>query len=96
MPNETLQLQEALAQIQRLRTDVDNLSAQFFKNNFSSSQTFSKDIICTASFQLPSYSNAPSVGVVGQLIEVSGIAYICTVAGSVSSPATWTVIGTQV
>ena len=39
MPNEIQDLQE---QINRLRTSLDELSQQFYKNNFTSHQDFNK------------------------------------------------------
>lgn len=95
MPDEKIQLEEMKAEITRLRSDLDNVSQQFFKNNFTSTQTFTKKCIFTAGLQVPHYSSAPSVGTVGDLIEVGGVLYICTTAGSVSSPATFTAVGTQ-
>jgi hypothetical protein len=95
MDNQNSQLTELMAEITKLKSDVDNLSQSFYKNNFSSSQTFTKDVVFQTRLQVPHYSSAPSVGVVGDLIEVSGTLYICTTAGSVSSPAVFTVVGTQ-
>ena len=95
MPNENTQIQELAAQINRLRVDLDTLSGQFYKNNFPSSQTFNKDAIFNTRLRVPVYSAAPSVGEVGDLIAVSGTLYVCTTAGTVASPATFTVVGTQ-
>lgn len=92
-PNPNQELQD---QVTKIQSTVDNLSQAFYKNNFSSSQTFSKDIFFSVSLQVPHYSSAPSVGAVGQLIEVGGKLYICTTAGSVASPAVWTLVGSQV
>lgn len=90
------QLMEFQAQLTKLKSEFDNLSQQFFKNNFSNSQTFTKDAIFSTRLKVPNYSNAPSVGEVGDLIEVGGVLYICTTAGTVASPATFTVVGSQV
>lgn len=95
MDNQTITIQELKEQLTKLRGEIDSLSQSFFKNNFSSSQVFSKDSVFTGRLQVPHYSSAPSVGVVGDLIEVGGTLYICTVSGSVSSPATFTAVGTQ-
>lgn len=89
------QQNEMAEQIIKLRSDLDSLTQQFFKNNFSGSQTFNKDVVFTSRLQVPHYSSAPSVGVVGDLIEVGGTLYICTTAGDVATPATFTVVGTQ-
>lgn len=95
MDNQNITIQELSEQVSKLRSELDNLSQNFFKNNFSSSQVFSKTSVFTDRLQVPHYASAPSVGVVGELIEVSGVLYICTTAGTVASPATYTAVGTQ-
>ena len=95
MQQDNLQKTDLIAQITKLRSDVDALSQNFYKNNFSSSQTFNKDCVFTTRLQIPHYTSAPSVGVVGDIIEVGGKAYICTTAGNIASPATFTLIGSQ-
>jgi len=95
MYNENTKIQEIENQLVKLRTDLENLSQQFFKNNFTTSQTFTKDIICTTRLKVPHYTSAPSVGEVGDVIEVGGTLFICTTAGNVASPAVFTVCGTQ-
>lgn len=87
--------EEILTMLNKLKSDVDSLSGAFYKNNFSGSQTFNKDAIFQTRLRVPVYSSAPSVAEVGDIICISGTFYGCTVAGSVSSPATFTVIGTQ-
>ena len=95
MDNQNTQIQALAEQVSKLRAEVDSLSQSFYKNNFSSSQTFSKDSVFTGRLMVPVYSSAPSVGEVGDIICVSGTLYICTTAGTVASPATFTVVGTQ-
>ncbi len=95
MPPQNQQLQEAIDRITRLESDISDLKQNFYKNNFSSSQIFNKDCTFTTKMKVPHYSSAPSVGEVGDLIEVGGILYICTTAGNVASPATFTGVGTQ-
>lgn len=95
MPDETVQVKDLQEQLTRLRVDFDNLSNQFFKNNFTTSQTFAKDAIFTTRLKVPHYSSAPTVGEVGDIIEVGGELFICTTAGTVASPATFTLVGTQ-
>lgn len=88
MDNQTIQnLQD---QITKLRSDLDNLSQSFYKNNFSSSQTFSKDVTFQTRLRVPVYTSAPAICEVGDLICIAGILYICTVANT-----TFTVVGTQ-
>lgn len=78
-------------QITALRKQVEELSSAFFKNNFSSSQVFNKDITFNTRLRVPVYSTAPTVAEVGDLMAISGVLYICTN----SATPTWTVVGTQ-
>jgi len=87
-PNETQELREMIT---KLKSELDSLSGQFYKNNFSSSQTFNKDSVFTTRLRVPVYSGAPTVAEVGDLIAVGGILYICTSA----SPVVFTAVGTQ-
>lgn len=101
MQEQNTQNVELIARITKLESIVDNLTQQFFKNNFSSSQTFNKDAVFTTRLKLPVYTVAPSVGEVGDVISFTdgsgaGQMYICTVAGTVATPATFTKVGTQV
>lgn len=84
------QIQELQKQLTKLTNDFNNLSTSFYKNNFSSSQTFNKDCVFNARLKVPHYTTAPAVCEVGDLIEIGGVLYICTVANSV-----FTVVGTQ-
>lgn len=79
----------------RLKNDFDNLSQQFFKNNFSSNQTFTKDAVFQTRLRVPVYTSAPAVAEVGDLICVAAKLYVCTTAGSVTSPAIYTLVGSQ-
>lgn len=77
-------------QVNKLKGDLDNLSQSFYKNNFSSSVTFTKDAVFQTRLKVPSYTTAPAIAEVGDLIEIGGVLYICTVANT-----TFTVVGTQ-
>ena len=83
--------QELQDQITSLRKQVEELSSSFFKNNFSSSQVFNKDITFNTRLRVPIYSTAPTVAEVGDVMAISGVLYICTN----SATPTWTVVGTQ-
>lgn len=83
-------MQELQAQVQKLRTEIDNLSQSFYKNNFSSSQVFTKDVAFQTRLRVPVYTTAPSICEVGDLICIAGVLYICTVANT-----TFTIVGTQ-
>lgn len=86
-PQKILELEEKL---NKLQATVDDLSGSFYKNNFTSSQVFNKDCVFSTRLKVPHYSSAPSVSEVGDIIEVGGILYICTVAGG-----TFTKVGAQ-
>ena len=72
------QILDLQAQVQKLQSSLNDLSSQFYKNNFSSSQNFNKDAIFSSRLKIPHYSSAPSVSEVGDLIEVGGKLYIGT------------------
>lgn len=95
MPENNLKLQELIDTVTKLRADLDSLNSNFYKNNFSSSQSFNKDVAFNGRLKVPSYSSAPAVGEIGDIIEIGGTLYICTTAGNVATPATFTVVGTQ-
>lgn len=95
MPNQNTQLADLQAQVTKLQSSLNDLTTQFYKNNFTSSQTFNKDIVCNTRFRVPVYSSAPSAGDIGDLISVSGQLYICTTSGNSGSPAVFTLVGSQ-
>jgi len=82
-------------QINKLNGDLQNLSGAFFKNNFSSSQTFNKDAIFSSRLRVPVFSAAPDVGEVGDIIAVGGVLYICTTPSSGGTGAVFTKVGAQ-
>ena len=84
------QINELTAQVQKLSSDLQSLSSQFYKNNFSSSQTFNKDCVFQSRLKIPHYSSAPSVSELGDLIEVGGKLYIGTAVSG-----TFQLVGTQ-
>lgn len=90
MNPQNTQLADLQAQVTKLSSDVSSLTANFYKNNFSSSQNFTKAIVFQKSLRVPIYDSAPSICAVGELICVAGKLYICTVADT-----TFTLVGTQ-
>jgi len=86
MPNQVTQLQE---QVARLQSDLNALNAEFYKNNFTSNQDFSKYCSFNGRLKVPHFTATPAVGVVGEIIEVGGVLYVCSAAN------TWTKVGTQ-
>ena len=78
-------------QIVKLQNQLNDLSGQFYKNNFTSSQTFNKDCVFNSRLRVPVFTSAPSVAEVGDLISVSAKLYICTAI----SPVVFTLVGSQ-
>jgi len=73
-------------QIDVLRADLDALTQEVYRNNFSSHQDFNKTSNFTTRLKIPHYDSVPIVGEVGEIIEVGGQLLIC------SSPNTFTVV----
>lgn len=71
--NEDIQIQ-----IDKLKSDLDSLTQEVYRNNFSSHQDFNKSSNFTSRLKIPHYDQIPPVGEVGELIEISGILYICS------------------
>lgn len=82
------QIQEIRDQMKNLQTSFDEMSQNFYKNNFTSHQDFTKSSTFTSSLKVPSYTTLPTCQV-GEICESSGKLYIC------SATNTWTVVGTQ-
>ena len=85
------QIQELQDQITKLQSRLGDLEGNFYKNNFTSSQHFNKDVVFNSRLRVPVYSSAPSVAEVGDLIAVAGELFICTD----NSPVTFTLVGSQ-
>lgn len=85
MPN------DSKTQIEELNRRLESLTAEFYRGNFSSSQDVSKSTRYTTSLQVPTFTTAPTVCVIGQVYVNSGTGklYVCSAAN------TWTVVGTQ-
>lgn len=75
--------------IQIMQNQIDSLSQEIYRNNFSSHQDFNKFVNFTTRLKIPHYDAVPPVGEVGELIEVGGVLLIC------SSSNTFTIVGTQ-
>ena len=89
MNPELLAIQE---QLTKLQSRVGDLEGNFYKNNFSSSQSFNKAVIFNDRLRVPVFDSAPSVAEVGDLICVTAKLYVCTD----NSPVTFTLVGSQV
>lgn len=80
--------EQLLEAIQKLQSQVNDLSSAFYKNNFSAYQAFNKASVFSTSLQVPRYTTLPSCEV-GQICENSGKLMIC------SATNVWTVVGSQ-
>lgn len=76
-------------QLDILKQNLDALTAEVYRNNFSSHQDFTKSSNFTTKLKIPHYDTVPVVGEVGELIESGGKLYIC------SSANVFTIVGTQ-
>ena len=73
----------------KLQSDFDSLSSEFYKNNFSAQQDFTKKSSFVTRLKVPHYSSTPSVAETGEICEVGGVLYVA------SATNTWTKVGTQ-
>lgn len=80
-------------QIELIRTELQMLKDEVYRNNFSAHQDFTKYSRFNTRLGVPVVSSNPTVGAVGDIVCVSGTLKICT-AASLTAP-TWTVVGTQ-
>lgn len=65
-------------QIAILRSDLQALNQEVYRNNFSSHQDFNKFSNFTTRLKIPHYDSVPPVGEVGELIEIGGALLICS------------------
>jgi hypothetical protein len=78
-------------QIEILQRDLKSLKGAFYKNNFPTSQKFTKSTQFTNTLMLPVYATAPAVCQQGEVYvnSASGKLYVC------SATNTWSLVGTQ-
>lgn len=77
----------------KLKQDLDDLVQEFYLNNFTSSKDYNKYSRFNSRLKVPSSTANPTIGEVGDIVEVGGKLKICTVA-SLTAP-TFTIVGTQ-
>ena len=77
----------------KLKQDLDDLVQEFYLNNFTSSKDYNKYSRFNSRLKVPSSVANPTIGEVGDIVEVGGKLKICTVA-SLTAP-TFTTVGTQ-
>lgn len=95
MKNLETKIAELEQTIFKMSEELSSLDSQFYKNNFSSSQTFNKDSVFSSRLKVPVFDSAPTVAEVGDIMAIGGILYICTTASVSGAGAVWTVVGTQ-
>lgn len=79
--------------IKKLEQDLKDLNDEFYLNNFTSSKDYNKYSRFNSRLKVPTLTADPTIGEVGDIVAVSGILKICTVA-SLTAP-TWTKVGLQ-
>lgn len=84
--NETQVLQE---QINKLRSQIEELSNAYFRNNFSQQQIFTKYSQFSDRIKIPVVAALSATCEVGELCSYSGKLYVASAAN------TWTIVGTQ-
>ena len=68
--------------LQILQTQLDTLTKEVYRNNFSSHQDFNKFSNFATRIKIPHYDTLPPVGEVGELLELGGALYICSSANT--------------
>jgi hypothetical protein len=81
--------EETQKRINKLQKDIEAISTEVFKNNFSTHQDFNKASSFNTKLKIPSYTSVPATCEVGEIIENNGKLLIC------SATDTWTICGTQ-
>lgn len=85
---------EEKKELEQLRRDLTDLNEEYYLNNFSTSTDYNKYSRFNSRLKVPTVTADPTIGEVGDIVAVSGILKICTVA-SLTAP-TWTKVGLQV
>lgn len=84
---------EIRLELDQLRHDLTELTNDFYQNNFTTSKDYNKYSRFNSRLKVPSSVANPTIGEVGDIVEVGGKLKICTTA-SLTAP-TWTTVGTQ-
>jgi len=83
-------MQDNKSQIESLKQQVEALSAELYRGNFSGSQDFTKKVRMQTALRLPVYGTAPAKCEQGEVyVNTSGKLYVCSAAN------TWSLAGTQ-
>ena len=76
--------QDYKKEIETLKKDLKDLTEEMYRNNFSASQDFNKKVSFTTAVKVPHYTTLPSVGEVGEILEMGGALYICSTPNNFS------------
>lgn len=78
-------------QINQLRADLQALTDEVYRNNFSSLQDFFKYSRFNTRLRLPVVTTLPTICEIGEkcVVRSTGKEYVCSAAN------TWTIVGTQ-
>lgn len=83
-------MQDNKSQIESLKQQVEALTAELYRGNFSGSQDFTKKVRMQTALRLPVYGTAPAKCEQGELyVNTNGKLYVCSAAN------TWSLVGTQ-
>jgi hypothetical protein len=80
---------EIQLQINKLQRDLQDLTDEVYRNNFSTYQDFNKSSFFNTRLKVPVVTALPSTCVIGELVSYSGKLYVASAAN------TWVVAGTQ-
>ncbi len=75
--------------VNKLKQDLESLSGDFYRNNFSSHQDFNKASFFNYRLKVPTYGVLPTTCEEGEVISFGGTLKVCSAAN------TWTTVGTQ-
>lgn len=76
-------------EIQALKKELEDLKQEFYLNNFSAQQDFSKRCHFNTRIRVPVVSALPATCEIGELVSYGGILY------TASALNTWTKVGLQ-
>lgn len=75
--------------LQSLQSQVDNLSKELYRNNFSGRQDFNKIVQFNTKLIIPKYGSLPVVCDENELVAINGILYLGL------SNNRWSLVGNQ-
>lgn len=92
MDTTTQQIQVLQEQLEKTKRDLDSISQQFYKNNFTSHQDFTKSCNFSDKIKLPVFTTLPTCEAGQVCVYSTAGTYKLMVATATN---TWTIVGTQ-